>query len=121
MAHYAFIDKDNIVVKVITGRNEDDLIDNIESWEKYYEQFYPELKCIRTSYNAVGGKWKNPETNEITDNLGFRKNYAVIGGSYDPIRDAFISQKPEDFIDENGESFTFVLNEETCLWDITKK
>ena len=51
---------------------------------------------------------------------GFRKNYAGIGYLYDPIRDAFIPPKPEQYrINEDNEEVLveFVLNEETCLWD----
>jgi hypothetical protein len=90
MAHYAFIDQNNIVVEVITGRNEDEIVDGISNWESHYEQFRTGLKCIRTSYN-----------NNI------RKNYAGIGDTYDVIRDAFIAPKPFN---------SWLLDEETCRW-----
>lgn len=91
MAHYAFIDENNIVVEVITGRDEYDLVDGIESWEKHYEEFRPGLKCIRTSYNG-----------------NIRKNYAGIGFTYDETRDAFIPIK---------EFNSWILNEDTCKWE----
>lgn len=104
MAHYAFIDNNSIVVEVITGRDETDLVDGIESWEKHYEEFRPGLKCVRTSYNG-----------------NIRKNYAGIGYTYDEIRDAFIPPKPDDYTDEDGKSFTFILNEDTCLWEAVEQ
>jgi hypothetical protein len=70
MAHYAYIDENNIVTNVIVGRDEDDLIDGVNSWEEYYG-------ALRTSYN---GK--------------IRYNFAGIGFTYDPIDDAFIAPAP---------------------------
>jgi hypothetical protein len=91
MAHYAFIDENSIVVEVITGRDETDLIEGVESWEQHYEQFRSGLKCVRTSYNG-----------------NIRKNYAGIGYIYDPIRDAFYTPSPFK---------GWVLNEDTCQWE----
>jgi len=91
MAHYAFIDTNNIVVEVITGRNEDEIVDGISDWEKHYNEFRPGLKCIRTSYN-----------NNI------RKNFARIGFTYDEILDAFIPPKQFN---------SWILNEDTCRWE----
>lgn len=91
MAHYAFIDENNLVVEVITGRNEDEVVDGISDWEKHYEEFRPGLKCIRTSYHG-----------------NIRKNYAGIGFTYDLIRDAFIPPKVFP---------SWILNEETCNWE----
>jgi hypothetical protein len=72
MAHYAYLDENNIVTNVIVGRDEDDLIEGVTSWEEYYG-------ALRTSYN---GK--------------IRYNYAGIGYTYDPIDDAFIAPIPCD-------------------------
>jgi hypothetical protein len=72
MAHYAYLDENNIVTQVIVGRDENDLIDGVTSWEEYYG-------AVRTSYN---GK--------------IRYNYAGIGYTYDPIDDAFIAPAPCD-------------------------
>ena len=105
MAHWAELDESNKVIRVLVCDNNDPnndegyqwLIDNLGgTW-------------IKTSYNAIGGKRRDPITNEITNDIGFRKNYAGIGFLYDPIRDAFIPPKPIE-----GE---WVLNEETCLWE----
>ena len=89
MAHYAFLDENNIVTEVIAGRDEGDLVDGVESWEAYYGAFRNQT-CVRTSYN-----------NNI------RKNFAGVGYSYDPDRDAFIPPRPDG---------DFVLDEATCRW-----
>ena len=79
MAHYAFLDKNNVVTEVIVGIDETELIDGLNP-ETWYGNFRSQ-KCIRTSYNAG--------TN------GFRYNYAGIGYSYDQDADAFIAPRPE--------------------------
>lgn len=89
MAHYAYLDKDNIVVAVIVGKDETELIDGLDT-ETYYAQGTPYV-VKRTSYN---GK--------------IRKNYAGIGYVYDSNRDAFIAPKCHDIA---------ILNEESCRWD----
>jgi hypothetical protein len=110
MAHWAEIDNNNVVLRVVVGSNNapDEgyqwLIDNLGgTW-------------IKTSYNAMGGKRIDPQTGELTNDPGFRKNYAAVGGYYDADRDAFVPPKPNDIETENV-SITYVLNEETCLWD----
>lgn len=97
MAYYAFLDKNNVVTEVIVGKDEND--DNI-NWENHYGEFRGQV-CRRTSYNTIGGFHNNNGT-------PFRKNYAGIGFTYDHVRDAFI---PPKFY------ASWVLNEETCLWD----
>lgn len=82
MAHYAFLNENNIVTEVIVGRNEDEVIDGITDWEQAYGDIRGQV-CKRTSYN-----------NNI------RYNYAGIGYSYDPIDDAFIAPMPECGHDE---------------------
>jgi hypothetical protein len=89
MAHYAFLDKNNIVTEVIPGRNEWEVVDGISDWEKWYGDFRGQV-CKRTSYNG-----------------NYRKNYAGIGFYFDEERDAFIPPKPFN---------SWLLNEETCLW-----
>jgi hypothetical protein len=76
MAHYAFLDENNIVVDVIVGIDETELIEGKDP-ETWYGEFRGQ-KCVRTSYN-----------NSI------RFNYAGIGYKYDPVDDAFISPMPE--------------------------
>lgn len=100
MAHYAFLDENNIVTQVIVGKDEDE--DGID-WEEFYG-------AKRTSYNTRGGIHYDSETGQpSTDqSKAFRKNYAGIGYTYDPTRDAFIP--PKSF-----QSWT--LNEQSCLWE----
>ncbi len=89
MAHYAFLDNDNIVTEVIVGIDEDELIEGL-SPEQWYANFRGQ-PCVRTSYNG-----------------NIRKNYAGIGYTYDSERDAFIPPQPYN---------SWVLDEETCRWE----
>jgi hypothetical protein len=92
MAHYAFLDENNIVTEVITGIDETALIEGLDT-ETWYGNFRGQV-CKRTSYNG-----------------NIRKNYAGIGFTYDPELDAFISPKPLD---------SWILDEETCQWQAPK-
>lgn len=99
MAHYAFLDENNVVVNVLTGLNEDQLIEGLDP-ETWYGNFHG-LKCKRTSYNTHGG----------VHDLGgvpFRKNYGSVGYTYDEEKDAFIPPKRFN---------SWVLNNETCWWE----
>ena len=99
MAHYALLDLNNVVTQVFVGRDEDDLAEGVTDWEQYYA---PEgFTCRRTSYNTRGGV-------HINGGTPLRKNYAGIGYTYDPDRDAFIPPKPYQ---------SWVLNEDSCLWE----
>lgn len=89
MAHYAYLDDNNVVVAVTVGKDETELIDGLDT-EIYYAQG-TDYTVKRTSYH---GK--------------IRKNYAGIGYTYDEVRDAFIPPKCHD---------EAVLIEATCLWD----
>ncbi len=95
MAHYAFLDQNNIVTNVIVGLGED----GEEDWEKIYENSHGQV-CKRTSYNTLAGQHK-------IGGIPFRKNYAGIGYYYNEELDAFIPPKPFN---------SWVLDEETCLW-----
>jgi len=81
MAHYAFLDENNIVTEVIVGIDETELIEGLDP-ETWYGNFRGQV-CKRTSYN-----------NKI------RYNYAGIGFTYDPIDDAFIAPIPQCNHDE---------------------
>ena len=100
MAHYAFLDKNNIVTEVIVGREEDDLVDGVSSWEEHYGEFRGQ-RCLRTSYNTFGGQ-------HSSGGQPFRGNYAGIGYFYSEELDAFIPSKPFE---------SWVLNETTYLWE----
>jgi hypothetical protein len=76
MAHYAFLDNNNIVTEVIVGIDETETIEGLDT-ETWYANFRGKA-CKRTSYN-----------NKI------RYNYAGVGYTYDAVNDAFIAPKPE--------------------------
>jgi hypothetical protein len=97
MAHYAFLDNNNVVVQIIVGKEENS--DGID-WEQFYSNEMG-LTCKRTSYNTLGGQ-------HMAGKTPFRKNCAVIGGIYDPVRDAFYIKQPYD---------SWTLNEDTCIWE----
>jgi hypothetical protein len=89
IAHYAFLDNDNIVTEVIVGIDETELIEG-----KHPEVWYGEFRgqtCKRTSYNG-----------------NYRKNYAGLGYKYDEALDAFVPPKPYE---------SWLLNEDTALWE----
>jgi len=97
MAHFAEIDENNIVTRVLVvgddqeNRGQEFLANDLGlggTWKK-------------TSYNTVGGVHSNGGT-------PFRKNYAGIGFTFDEARDAFIPPKPFN---------SWNLNEDTCLWE----
>ena len=85
MAHYAFLDSNNVVVKVITGVDEDVTQNGVggstEAWEQFYEsqEWNAGLTCRRTSYNATNG---------------YRKQYAGVGYTYDSVADVFVAPQP---------------------------
>ena len=91
MAHYAKIDKNNIVTKVLVIDEE-----VINSGE-----FGNSLNWIKTSYNTYGGQHSSGGT-------PLRKNYAGVGYTYDKDRDAFIPPQPYP---------SWILDENTCQWD----
>nr|BAR14975.1 hypothetical protein [uncultured Mediterranean phage uvMED] len=91
MAHYSFLDENNIVQKVIVGVDEDQLDtlpDEFDSWEEFYAD-QQGMTCKRTSYNTKLGE-------HLNDKDPFRGNYASIGCEYDPETDIFYPQKPWD-------------------------
>ena len=91
MAHYAFLDENNVVTEVIVGIDETELIESLDP-EIWYGNFRNQ-KCVRTSYN-----------NKI------RVRYAGIGMTYNEDLDAFIYPKCHD---------EATLNETTCVWECT--
>ena len=95
MAHYALLDENNIVTKVIVGKDEGGDTD----WEQYYSNVHSKT-CKRTSYNSYAGQHND-------GGVCFRKNYAGIGFTYDAGRDAFIAPKPYA---------SWTLEESTCCW-----
>jgi hypothetical protein len=92
MAHYAFLDENNIVTEVIVGVDETETIEGLAP-EVWYANFRGQV-CKRTSYN---------------NNIRF--NYAGIGYTYDSVRDAFIAPEPEGNLG---------FDEENCQWIMPK-
>jgi hypothetical protein len=97
MAHYAFLNNNNVVTHVIMGKEEDE--DGID-WEQHYSNFTGQI-CKRTSYNTRGGI-------HVNGGIPFRKNYAGQGMLYHEELDAFISPQPFN---------SWILNEATGTWE----
>ena len=87
MAHFAEIDENNIVTRVLVVADEQE--------HRGQEFLANDL--------GLGGFWI-----QTSYNARIRKNYAGIGFTFDPTRDAFIAPKPYD---------SWLLNEETCQWE----
>jgi len=98
MAHYAFLDENNVVTDVITGVEENELIEG-KTPEDWYGSFRGQ-RCLRTSYNTFGNVHKY-------GGVPFRKNYASKGFTYSAEFDAFIPKKPYD---------SWLLDYETFRW-----
>lgn len=74
MSHFAELDKDNKVIRVLVGDNNDPNGDEGHQW----------------LLDNLGGTWI-----KTSYNGNIRYNYAGIGYSYDPNADAFIAPRPE--------------------------
>lgn len=94
MAHFAQLDSNNVVIGVYV------VSDNFDGKEEEYSEFAGG-NFKQTSYNTRAGVHELGGT-------PFRKNYAGIGFTYDPVRDAFIPPKLYP---------SLILNEETCQWE----
>jgi hypothetical protein len=100
MAHFAQLDNTNTVIQVIVVSN--DIINNAQGLDgeaagiAFCQDFY-----------GVDTVWK-----QTSYNGNFRKNFAGVGMTYDPIRDAFIGEKPTE--DENA----WIFNEDTLRWNL---
>jgi hypothetical protein len=103
MSHFARVEN-NIVTHVIVA--EQDFINTLST--------IPDLSgtWIQTSYNTYGGIHYAPNVYPPSADGGIplRKNYATIGGTYDPNIDAFIPIKPSNM-------YSWVLNLTSCLWE----
>ena len=93
MAHFAEINESNEVVRVIVVVNSELLDENGDEQESLGVSFCASL---------FGGSWK-----QTSYNHNIRKNFAGVGFSYDPSRDAFIEPKPYS---------SWLLDEDTCVW-----
>ena len=109
MAHYAFLNENNIVTEVIVGVDENELIDGINP-ETWYSNFRSQL-CKRTSYNS-----------------NIRGTYAGIGFTYDEEEDIFIAPQPfpswnrvgsfwQSPVPYPNDGKSYEWNEETGSWN----
>lgn len=104
MAYFAKLDENNIVINVHAVENSVITVDGIESEQKgieFLQQIHGHQHWKQTSFNMVAGVHREGKA-------PFRKNFASVGYSYDPQRDAFILPKPFP---------SWVLNENTCYWN----
>jgi len=109
MAHYAFLDKNNIVTEVIPGRHEWEEVDGITDWEQAYGEIRGQV-CKRTSYNSK-----------------IRGTYAGIGYLYNEEEDIFITPQPYPSWTRSGSFWQpptprpedgnlYIWDEETLSW-----
>lgn len=95
MAHFAKLDDANVVLEVHCVHNNELMVDGVESEAKGVE--------FLVSWSGGYTKWKQTSYNGT-----MRKNYAGVGYTYNPDRDAFIPPRP----------FTsWLLDEHTCQWN----
>tara|TARA_Y100000310_G_scaffold256503_1_gene264322 strand:- start:267 stop:686 length:420 start_codon:yes stop_codon:yes gene_type:complete len=98
MSHFAQIDENNIVIKVLV----------IEQEEIDTGNWGDPNTWIQTSYNTRGGVHYTPNSAGVPDGgVALRKNYAGVGYGYDEERDAFIPPQPYP---------SWLVDEDTCIW-----
>lgn len=99
MSHWAEVDNNNIVIRVLVGPN--------AVADEGYQWLLDNLggRWIKTSINTYGGE-------HLLGKIPVRKNYAGYGYTYDEVRDAFIPPQPDEQI--------YTLNEDTCLWEVVE-
>tara|TARA_Y100001938_G_C7740194_1_gene258933 strand:- start:28 stop:453 length:426 start_codon:yes stop_codon:yes gene_type:complete len=105
MAHFAKIGSNNLVEEVVVVNNEvitdTDGVEQEQLGIDFLTNLTGHTNWKKTSYNTLAGAHKNGGT-------PFRKNYAVVGYTYDATRDAFYESQP----------FTsWTLNDTTCMWE----
>jgi len=99
MSHFAEINSDNIVQRVLVIDQE---TVNTGAWGN-------PSNWIQTSYNTIGGVHYAPNSHTPDGGVALRKNYAGKGYTYDKTRDAFIAPKPS--------YSSWKLNEDSCQWE----
>ena len=102
MAHYAFLDENNIVTEVIVGKDEDHI-----DWEQYYGDVRGQV-CKRTSYNTFNGVHEGIQEGYKAP---YRMNYAGIGYTF---RDDINSPEGAFILPCPGEGYA--LDENTGIW-----
>lgn len=94
MSHFAELDENNVVIRVLVGNNDDP--NEGADWFKNHLGG----RWVQTSYNTYAGQ-------HLAGGTPLRKNFAAIGFTYDEQLDAFIAPKPFN---------SWQLDEDTCLW-----
>jgi hypothetical protein len=103
MAYFAKLDENNTVINVHAVENSVIIVDGVESEEKgieFLQSIHRHPYWRQTSFNMVAGTHREGK-------VPFRKNFASVNFTYDPVRDAFIPPKLFP---------SWVLDEETCYW-----
>ena len=98
MSHFAEINSDNIVQRVLVADQafiDSGVVGDASTW-------------VQTSYNSRGGKHYAPDSNTVDSGVALRKNYAAIGYTYDATRDAFYAPQPYP---------SWTLDDDTCIWN----
>ena len=120
MAHFAELDLNNIVLRVLCLDNlvmENDQGQRVEQLGiDFLKSLYgQETVWKQTSYNTKAGIHYDPNTDTPSEDQSkaFRKNYAGIDYSYDSVRDAFINPKP--VVPPEDEQYVY-FDEFACLW-----
>ena len=120
MAHFAELDSNNIVLRVLCLENfvmEDEQGQRVEQLGIDFLKGLYGSNTIwsQTSYNTRAGIYYVPDTNEVSpdQSKAFRKNYAGIDYTYDPSRNAFINPKP--IVPPEDEQYV-TFDEFACLW-----
>lgn len=120
MAHFAELDSNNTVLRVICLDNsvmENEQGERIEQLGiEFLQSLYgAETIWAQTSYNTRAGIYYIAGTNEVDpdQSRAFRKNYAGIAWTYDSTRDAFINPKP--VVPPEDEQYVY-FDEFACLW-----
>jgi hypothetical protein len=107
MAHFAKLDKNNIVIQV-------DVVNDLDiKDENGVEQEQVGINFLHSFYGNTNDVWKQTSYNtqkgvHLLGKTPFRKNYAGIEYTYDSVRDAFIPPQPYP---------SWPLNENTCTYD----
>jgi hypothetical protein len=98
MGHFAEINSENIVTRVIVADQDfinSGAVGDASNW-------------VQTSYNTKGGVHYAPDSNTPDGGVALRKNYAGIGFTYDETKDAFIDPQPYP---------SWLLDDDTCQWN----
>jgi len=106
VAHYAYIDENNLVTSVIVGPDEGAKPESIESWEDYFSA-KGKGRALQTSYNTSGGVHYTDGEPSEDQTKAFRGTYAGIGFYYDEDLDIFYPPRPYA---------SWTLNAQTASW-----